>query len=302
MKRILLGLVLCIFAGSVYSQAGGQDFQGIVGLKMLSSDTVEVKEIFDFNGEVFVGTTQTSPADNELATKAYVDGGGFEGITILGFDKETGIANIATTEGVVDTALFEGRYGYLTSDTILIRNDSIILGNSKGVPLLDVIVDSVTTEFNVATGDLSTYWYIGATQYGPTVENLDGRNVLYSDSTDIYYSQHDVDSLLLIAGQQNDFTITLPSAGSVFDRIAGATEVPAGWTLTADGLNINIEHNLGRYCNAVAVFATSTAPANQRLDDTAAENGLINIDTNNTKILSLATILKEIRIFVSFTQ
>jgi hypothetical protein len=105
-----------------------------------------------------------------------------------------------------------------------------------------------------------------------------------------------------IATIQGTFTITLPSAGSVASRIAGATEVPAGWTLTADGLNIDIEHNLGRYCNGVTVWATTTAPANQMLKGTAAENGITNVDTNNTKILSLATILKEIYIFISFAQ
>jgi hypothetical protein len=78
--------------------------------------------------------------------------------------------------------------------------------------------------------------------------------------------------------------------------------VPAGWVLTADGLNIDIQHDLGRYCNAATIFATTTDPANQMLKGTAAENGIVNVDTNNVKIVSLATIQKEIRIFISFVQ
>jgi len=140
---------------------------------------------------------------------------------------------------------------------------------------------------------------------------LDGRYFLisdttdyvqYSDSTTIFITPDQLSDSIADNASQGTFTITLPSAGSVQVRIDGATEVPPDWVLTADGLNIDIEHNLGRYCSSVTVWATTTAPANQILKGTAAENGIVNTDTNNTKILSLATIEKEIRIFISFTQ
>ena len=108
---------------------------------------------------------------------------------------------------------------------------------------------------------------------------------------------------LLADAAKTNFTITLPSAANVAARVAGATEVPAGWVLTADGLNLDIQHDLGRYCNGnVNVHATTTAPANQKLFDSAAYTGILNVDTDNMKITSLATIQKEIRIFISFAQ
>jgi hypothetical protein len=106
----------------------------------------------------------------------------------------------------------------------------------------------------------------------------------------------------LAEASKTNYTITLPSASNVADRVAGATEVPDGWALTADGLNLDIQHDLGRYGMAVTVFATTTDPANQQLFDTAAYSGILNEDTNNMKITSLATIQKEIRIFISFAQ
>lgn len=159
--------------------------------------------------------------------------------------------------------------------------------------------------FNPANGDQDAY-LSGSIIY---TTNFDDRYIELSDTTDLAVTITQLNDSISVLNAKIDndlvpttFTITLPSAGSVQSRITGATEVPDGWTLTADGLNIDIEHNLGRYCSGVTVWATTTDPANQQLTNTAAYNGLVNVDTDNTKILSLATILKEIRIFISFTQ
>jgi hypothetical protein len=251
MKRIsitIMTLLLVLITANIFAQSGGQDSQGIVGLKMLETDTADVTDVIIIDGDLFDGTTQTSPADDTLATKAYVDAGGAAGVTILGFDKETGIANISTTEGVVDTALFEGRYGYLTTDTLIIRNDSLLLGNDIGVPRANVAIDSVTNEYDKTTGILSTYWYIGSTQYGPTVDTLDGRHVKYTDSTSVYYSQHYLDSALAVAGKKVVYTISLPINGTLSGSVGAAVEgvnYPAGWTLTASGENLTVQHNGG---------------------------------------------------------
>jgi hypothetical protein len=141
--------------------------------------------------------------------------------------------------------------------------------------------------FNDATGDLK-FLIVSVVDF--TV-NLDGR----------YQTAAQVQALIDAAAQAS-FTITLPSAASVAARVAGVTELPAGWALVADGLNLDIQHDLGRYGMTVTVFATTTDPANQQLFDTAAYSGILNVDTNNIKITSLATILKEIRIFISFAQ
>ena len=106
----------------------------------------------------------------------------------------------------------------------------------------------------------------------------------------------------LLEASKTNYTIKLPSGSSVADRVAGILEQPPGWVITADGLNLDIQHGLGRYAMNVTVWATTTAPANQLLQDTAAWSGLVNVDTNNLKITSLATIQKEIYIFISFVQ
>lgn len=200
----------------------------------------------------------------------------------------------------------------LNDGTARLKNIADPVNNADGVNKLWVLtqggvaaVDS--SSLNAANAEF--YLWKGGVAFDTT--DLDIGYFAVGDLTDyvplsgaetIYVTPDQLSDSIADAASQNTFTITLPSAGSVQSRITGATEVPDGWTLTADGLNIDIEHNLGRYCSGVTVWATTTDPANQILKGTAAENGITNVDTNNTKILSLATILKEIRIFISFTQ
>lgn len=253
MKKILFTIVVL----AIGIAATAQDFQGFRGLKMMESDTVIAVDVIIIDNDTFKATTQTNPLDTTLATQAYVDAGGALGVSVLGFDKETGIANISTATILVDTASFEGRWGFLTTDTLIVRNDSLLLGNDKGVPLSEVIVDSVTNEYDELTGNLSTYWYIGPTQYGPTVENLDGRDVQYSDSTDVYYTQHYLDSALAVAGEQAGFEITLPIAANLSLSVAAAVEgtnYPTEWVLAASGNDLIITHNLNRRSGAPDVY------------------------------------------------
>jgi hypothetical protein len=309
MKRSIWVLLIIVGIGFAATQ---QNFTGFLGLEIVESDTVIANEVIVIDEDTFKATTQTNLEDTTLATKAYVDAGGSVGVTILDFDINTGIATIATTEGTVDTALFEGRYGYLTTDTLIIRNDSLILGNNVGVPLLDVIVDSVTNEYDELTGDLSTYWYIGATQYGPTVENLDGRTVLYSDSTDTYYSQHYLDSALAVAGTRSTWVITLPADANLALSVAAAVEstegtddgdYPYGWVLNASGDNLEVNHGLGRYSYITNVFShEGGASYRQYRNMNDAYSGILNVDTDNTTIEGLTQdyTLGEIRITITF--
>jgi hypothetical protein len=308
MKKLFLITLTVFLSLNIFSQ----NFEGITGLKILSSDTVVGIDCIIIDGDTFYTTTQTNPLDTVIATQAYVDAGGSVGVTIIDFDKSTGIASIETTGGVVDTALFEGRYGYLTTDTLIIRNDSLILGNNAGVPLLDVIVDSVTNEYDELTGDLSTYWYIGATQYGPTVENLDGRTVLYSDSTSTYYSQHYLDSALAVAGTRSTWVITLPADANLALSVAAAVEstegtddgdYPYGWVLNASGDNLEVNHGLGRYSYITNVFShEGGASYRQYRNMNDAYSGILNVDTDNTTIEGLTQdyTLGEIRITITF--
>lgn len=94
--------------------------------------------------------------------------------------------------------------------------------------------------------------------------------------------------------------ITLPYATSVAGRISLATDYPAGWTLTADGLNLIVTHNLGRWCTDVKVFAKTTGTQQQQLRGTAAENGLTSLSSNQLEVFSLATIAKDIVVYLTF--
>ena len=106
---------------------------------------------------------------------------------------------------------------------------------------------------------------------------------------------------LLAAGSgKTIWHITLPYSTSVAGRIALATDYPAGWTLTADGLNLVVTHNLGRRCTDVKVFAKTTGTQQQQLRGTAAENGLTALSSNQLEVFSLATIAKDIVVYLTF--
>jgi autotransporter adhesin len=117
--------------------------------------------------------------------------------------------------------------------------------------------------------------------------NLDGR----------YTTESEVQDLIDAQGK-TVFSITLPSGATVAERVAGVIDKPDGWTLEADGLNLDIIHNLNRYTANVTVWAVNFAAKYQKLEGTAAHNGITMISTE-LNVLSLATILKQIRIFVT---
>lgn len=97
-------------------------------------------------------------------------------------------------------------------------------------------------------------------------------------------------------------SITLPYSTSVAGRIAaGVSGVnwPAGWTLTADGLNLIVTHNLGRWVAGVTVFAKTTGTQRQQQFNTAAYNGITCLSNNILEIYSLSVVPKEIVIYIT---
>ena len=133
--------------------------------------------------------------------------------------------------------------------------------------------------FNTGNGDLN---FIINSIVNETV-NLDGRYALAS------------------AALQSVYTIILPAATTVAGRIGSPVSLPSGWVLSDDGTNLDIQHNLNRRVVAVSIFADANPTYDsQQLFNTAAYNGVINIDTNNAKIQSLATVNKQIFINLTF--
>jgi hypothetical protein len=99
------------------------------------------------------------------------------------------------------------------------------------------------------------------------------------------------------------YSITLPYSTTVAGRIALAVsgvDYPTGWVISGDGLNLVVTHNLGRWVSNVTVFAKTTGTERQQLFNTAAYNGITSLSSNAVKVFSLATISKDIIIYLNF--
>lgn len=86
------------------------------------------------------------------------------------------------------------------------------------------------------------------------------------------------------------FTITLPAAGTIQERINLAVEgvdYPTGWILTADTKNIDITHNLSKNIATATVFNFTGATTRQLALGAAAYTGLYDYNGNSIKIQSL---------------
>lgn len=101
---------------------------------------------------------------------------------------------------------------------------------------------------------------------------------------------------------KNTWSITLPYASTVAGRIALAVEVtdyPEGWVLAADGLNLEITHSLGKWATSIDVSAKTSGTIRQDLQNTARYSYWEALSDDELKIYSLATIPKEIVIYIS---
>lgn len=101
--------------------------------------------------------------------------------------------------------------------------------------------------------------------------------------------------------------IKLPSADSVSGRLVGLIEgvnYPTGWELTADGNDLIVTHGLNRHTKDVIVWSKNTLESINRKElGNAAYSGLyepIGVRFDSVVIESLATILTEITIYITF--
>jgi len=98
--------------------------------------------------------------------------------------------------------------------------------------------------------------------------------------------------------------ISLPYASTVAGRVNAATsgvDYPAGWILSAgiSAVDLSIVHGLNRRVANVSICAV-TGTEEQALFNTAAYNGWKTPDANSLLIQSLATIPKQIKIYMIF--
>ena len=158
--------------------------------------------------------------------------------------------------------------------------------------------------FNPATGDLQAY-FGGSNIY---TTSIDGRYLKYADSTLYITTTQFNDSLnyldSVIMENKNVFYVTLANSTTVAGRIAaGVTYGPGteSWILAAgtSPVDLVITHNFGRRVADVTVWAID-GTQEQKLLNTASNNGLITPDANTLRIQSLATIQKAIKIHIIF--
>jgi len=202
---------------------------------------------------------------------------------------------------------------YLSSNVLVVNGDTI-----RATSQLDVNDTIMATKnyvlsvagagngwdslvFQPSNGYL-VWWYAGS-RIDST--SIDDRYVKIADSTEYVTPHALLDTINNTDGLKTMvYSISLPAAANLTARIAGAVVYPVGtsWTLTANsGVNLDIEHNLGRRVASVSVFSV-TGTQEQQLFNTAALNGVITSDSNNLRIQSLATSFaaKDLRIYIVF--
>ena len=163
---------------------------------------------------------------------------------------------------------------------------------------LQKAIDTLTV-----VNEIDPIYSADSTEIFDRLENLDtiaGDKTVTNGDTLLTLEEY---RILSNGAMKNVYSITLPGASNVAGRIALAVEgvdYPVGWVLSADGLNLSVTHNLGRWATDVKVFAKTTGTQRQQLRDTAAENGLTALSSNELKVYSLATISKDIVIYLTF--
>lgn len=216
------------------------------------------------------------------------------------------------TAGFVSNGQVKG-YSVEATDYIILNDDTIRLDSPADGEVIKRIsgvwtngtgaagsasVDSIPY-WNPSTGALG--WFIGGSLSDSVLIN--DRFVEIADSTESYVTPTQL-TTALVDVQTVVYSITLPFASTVAGRIALAdegTDYPTGWVLDAgvSPIDIDIEHSLNRRVASVTVFAV-TGTQEQQLFNTAAYNGVITDDSDNLRVQSLATIAKEIVIYIVF--
>lgn len=105
-----------------------------------------------------------------------------------------------------------------------------------------------------------------------------------------------------ISDNKNTISLLLPAYSTVGDRINNSIEginYPVGWSLVVgvSAVDLVITHNQNRRVADVTIWAVD-GDQEQKLLNTASNNGLITPNLNSVRILSLATVVKPIKIYI----
>jgi len=212
---------------------------------------------------------------------------------------------------------------YVNSNPDALAADSMIFDKATGI--LNIYKGGIATLQDTLDGRYPTFanlqdtlalGYLSKTEYDPAniamqvvgttaTQTLTNKTLTSPAISNFTQAQHDHSSTeqggLLTS---NVGAITLPIASSVAGRIASAVEgvdYPTGWALSV-GVNYTdmvITHGTNRRVATVAVCAV-TGTEEQALFNTAAYNGWRTPDVNSLLVQSLATVQKQIKIYILF--
>jgi hypothetical protein len=117
-----------------------------------------------------------------------------------------------------------------------------------------------------------------------------------------------IDTTILANNMKTVYELTLPAASTIDGRIIGAVEgvdYPSGWVLNSgnDPADLEISHNVGkRVANVNVFYNVSGTEFRQLVNFNNAYTGILTPSLSTIRIEGLATIQKEIKIYIMFTQ
>jgi hypothetical protein len=119
-----------------------------------------------------------------------------------------------------------------------------------------------------------------------------------------WYNGSKLDSTQLTIPSTMIYKISLPTSTTVAGRCSAAvegTDYPTGWTVEAgtSAVDLKVTHGLGRRVASVTIFSV-TGTQERQLFNNAAYSGIYTDTANELVIESLATVQKEISIYITF--
>jgi hypothetical protein len=173
---------------------------------------------------------------------------------------------------------------------------------------LQFSADAVAWHYPFQTGDV---WIRFSADFGATwstaiylsdADTLD--NYVLKETGSRLITADEIAKLENLTGSEGSvFRITLPINGTLSGSAAAATDLPAGWSLSVSGGDLQINHGLGRYSSAVNIrYNTSGSSYRQLRNFDNAYSGVLDVDNNNMTIESISTFYTayELRITIIF--
>jgi hypothetical protein len=254
------------------------DFTEFLNQIAIEKDFITAKSAVISEGYMVIGDDTLRPLNSQNGQVFVFNNGVWDsqdapgGYDSLVFNLETGSIEDWRGGDVFKSYPIDGRYAIIDSLSNKVKTDMLIVGSD-------------------------------------TITGFGGGNITQADSTVKYITPTQLtDSLIntkmTIIGKKN-YSIRLPSSGSVQGRITAATQgvdYPSEWSL-APGINaidLRIEHGLGQRVIDVQVFTISGTIEQLLRPFAGAYSGFSTLDENTLLINGLATTPTAIKIYIIF--